>query len=145
MKKFIILIGLIISTNVFSATKITTQGIVLQAECNKPTGFGIAEIQTIDNDVITSTWYRVRSKELCSKTLDHPMFFGGVTKLVALGSDNLTFSKKKVSQLTFDEEGYLIDIGNSNSAIKAYSMKDITSIKRVNAQQAHEWYFASKE
>jgi hypothetical protein len=119
-------------------------GIIKQVECNKSTGFGVVEVHTNVNNVLISTWYNVKSTNLCSDSINSNLFLGKSSKLSNIGANNINNSNFILSEIILDKEGFIVDIKDSGNIHSKTFLKDIESSKRVNVQEAHNWYFLNK-
>jgi len=140
MKTLLIGLTLLSSLTVFASE--TVSGIVMQAECNRPSGLGIVELQSRDGDTLVSTWYKVKSSDLCSSQVDNQMFLFKTAKLTGLGANNITFGANTISTFNLDEEGYITEMIDTKSIDRRDFSKGIKDSEQIGVREAHNWYFS---
>ena len=123
----------------------TVEGIIKQAECNKLTGFGTIELQVKKDRVIETTWYKVNSKELCSKEIPSQYFLGNATVLTNLSAENVTSEHVTISTIRIVDD-FVVEI----NPVKKVNYQEYT--KRVrgyesigNNREVLEWYFQNRK
>ena len=116
-------------------------GVVGQAQCNKIAGTGVAEIKTNVDNVLISTWYKVKSTKLCGDIKENALWINSPTKLSSIAADNTISTNLLLNKLILNKEGFLIDLENAGNINAMSFMKDIKSFKRVNVESAHNWFF----
>lgn len=141
MKKLILLTALF-SPLTLAASE--PKGYIFSSECDPKLNIGVAEVRRINGEELESTWYKVKSEELCSYSeKQHPMFLGKSTKLTELSAENFVSNAPTESRLVFDENGYLIDIEKVGTTDIAYFQGVNSHIQKNNAS-ANRWYFKEK-
>lgn len=144
MKKIFIAILLLASTGAYAQNNNDNPGVIIQAQCDKNTGYGIVEVQRNIDTVLTSTWYKVNSKNLCGKKYNHNLFIGNVSEIIKISADNSIGSDYKVNQFIFNDDGYLINLKDAGQVNASTFIDGAETTKRINAQSAHNWYFSTK-
>jgi hypothetical protein len=120
------------------------EGVVRQAECNKPTGFGTVEIQVKKGKIIESTWYKVNSRDLCSKEVPSAML-GSSTQLTELGAANIMFGDPTLSSIRI-VDGFVVEVTTVKKMRGSDYLKNVKSYETNDSvRDVMNWYLENRK
>ncbi len=138
MKTFL---ALVLLTSFSAMASTTLRGVILQAECNRPTGFGVIEIAVKNGKAVDRHHLNVNSKKLCSDPVSSATI-PGATVLGEIAFNNF-LSDKYLSEVII-EDGFIVDAENVEKVRPDYLEKGTKKVNVLNAQEAMNWYFSNR-
>ncbi len=145
MKKLLIASLVLGSISAF-ANESLVSGVIAEVECSSRAGLGVMGLETMEDNVKVTTYYKVDSDDLCSASQKSLMFLGSTSKLAALSSTNTGLVGARdgeVNYTTFKLEGDKIVEIVANELVSVSEYYDgLDSEERRNAAAAHKWYFS---
>lgn len=121
------------------------EGIIKQAECNKPTGLGTIELEVKSGKTVETTWYKVNSQELCSREIESELFLGKATVLTDLSSKNVTHPEVTITKVQVSD-GFVTGIEAVKKVDYAKYMKNVQHYEsNGNNREVLNWYFQNRK
>ena len=85
----------------------------------------------------------VKHKNLSANGSTITPFFGNVSPLSARGAQNTSNSNLIIDSLTYNSDGFLIDI-KKERVVSAEVMQYISMHLHVDSKKVHDWYFENR-
>lgn len=120
------------------------EGVVKQVECNKPTGIGALELQVKNDRTLESTWFKVNSRELCSKEVPSKYFLGNGTPLTNLGAENISSENFTVSSIKV-VDGFVVEVTEVKKIKYSEFLKRIDGYQTFGNREVLDWYFQNRK
>lgn len=111
------------------------EGTIIQSECAPDREHGFLVIQAVRNHTLVSTWYKVHSKELCTKNKTSKWLPEPVTPLEYMAAQN-TMDAAQTSRIVLNQEG---EVEYAN-IIGPEMLADFNEHSFVDQEQVSAWF-----
>ena len=124
-----------------SDSSFAIEGVIKNVSCDSATGLGIMQLQSKVQTSLKATWYRIRSKELCAKSIESQLNGHTVSSIIETAALNALNEELMISTITLDADEYIIDVSNKERVLSKSFMEDISYFEESNSTNSHYWYF----